>query len=65
MEALGNMGWMILHYIVIIMGIAFIFYSVGSFFSKPQREARHDAKRMEDIEQKLDRIIELLEEKGR
>ncbi|MBM7661104.1 hypothetical protein JOC85_001876 [Bacillus mesophilus] len=56
MEALGSLGWFLLQFILIIGLISFIFFGVGSFFSKPKFN-----KQNENIEQKLDRIIELLE----
>lgn len=56
MEALGSLGWFLLLFIIIIGLISFVFFGVGSYFSKP-----YNNKRNEMIEQKLDKIIELLE----
>nr|WP_304217162.1 DUF4083 family protein [Fredinandcohnia onubensis] len=68
MEQIGSFGWFLLMNILIIMVIAFIFYGVRSFFIKPKNDDNdyHDFGYKEknnliNIEQKLDRIIELLE----
>ncbi|WP_077617527.1 DUF4083 family protein [Bacillus sinesaloumensis] len=69
MEAIGSFGWFLLMNILIIMVIAFIFYGVRSFFIKPNNDDNDDRdfrdtkenNNLKEIEQKLDRIIELLE----
>lgn len=65
MEAIGSFGWFLLINILIIIVIAFIFYGVRSFFIKPKNDDNnyrdygyHNENK--NIEQKLDRIIELL-----
>lgn len=61
MEALGSFGWFLLTNVLIIMLIAFIFYGVRSFFVKQKNDNSDLSKEYKNIEQKLDRIIELLE----
>ncbi|SET51310.1 hypothetical protein SAMN05421676_105149 [Salinibacillus kushneri] len=72
METLGSFGWMLLINIVFIMLIAFIFYGVRSFFIKPKNDGYYHYykrnksgenydKELKNLNQKLDKIIELLE----
>lgn len=61
MEAFGSFGWFLLINILIIMLIAFIFYWVRSYFKNDSGNGREN----KNIEQKLDRIIELLEKEKR
>ncbi|QDP41127.1 DUF4083 family protein [Radiobacillus deserti] len=60
MEMISSFGWFLLFFMLIVALIAFIFYGVGSFFVRPPKVNyyQHDSNR---IEEKLDRIIELLE----
>lgn len=69
MEQIGSFGWFLLMNILIIMVIAFIFYGVRSFFIKPKNDDNNyqdfgyykEKNILINIEQKLDRIIQLLE----
>ncbi|UOQ87240.1 DUF4083 family protein [Gracilibacillus salinarum] len=61
-QALGSMGWLLLIFMIVICLIAFIFHSVGTFFKDNGGDNTYTPTRKErNIEQKLDRIIELLE----
>ncbi|UOQ50092.1 DUF4083 domain-containing protein [Gracilibacillus caseinilyticus] len=61
-QVLGSMGWLILIVMIVICLIAFIFHSVGTFFKdNGDGNGYTPTGKEKNIEQKLDRIIELLE----